>query len=92
MLVDSLGLTPAMDQNIDVHTNGTAVVGTNTVNGAGQQGSTITVAALNGTVTRGTKVTFAGVCGQPAVARLDGHVRAVHGDGGPPLRCRVAAR
>jgi hypothetical protein len=50
-----------MDQNIDTHTNGTAVVGTNTVNGAGQQGSTITVNALNGTVTRGTKVTFANV-------------------------------
>jgi hypothetical protein len=61
MLVNSLGLTPAMDQNIDVHTNGTAVVGTNTVNGASQQGSTITVNALNGTVTRGTKITFANV-------------------------------
>jgi len=61
MLVNSLGLTPAMDQNIDVHTNGTAVVATNTVNGAGQQGSTITVNALNGTVTRGTKITFANV-------------------------------
>jgi hypothetical protein len=61
MLVNSLGLTPAMDQNIDVHTNGTAVVGTNTVNGASQAGSTITVNALNGTVTRGTKITFAGV-------------------------------
>jgi hypothetical protein len=61
MMVDSLGLSYAMDQNVDTHTNGTAVVGTNTVNGAGQQGSTITVAALNGTVTKGTKVTFAGV-------------------------------
>jgi hypothetical protein len=61
MLVNSLGLTPAMDQNIDVHTNGTAVVGTNTVNGAGQQGSAITVNALNGTITRGTKITFANV-------------------------------
>jgi hypothetical protein len=61
MLVNSLGLTPAMDQNIDVHTNGTAVVGTNTVNGAGQTGSTITVNALNGTVTKGTKITFANV-------------------------------
>jgi hypothetical protein len=61
MMVDSLGLSYAMDQNVDTHTNGTAVVGTNTVNGAGQQGSTITVNALNGTVTKGTKVTFAGV-------------------------------
>jgi hypothetical protein len=61
MMVDSLGLSYAMDQNVDLHTNGTAVVGTNTVNGAGQQGATITVNALNGTVTKGTKITFAGV-------------------------------
>jgi hypothetical protein len=61
IMVDSLGLSYAMDQNVDLHTNGTAVVGTNTVNGAGQTGSTITVNALNGTVTKGTKVTFAGV-------------------------------
>ena len=61
MMVDSLGISYAMDQNVAIQTNGTAVVGTNTVNGAGQTGSTITVNALNGTVTRGTKVTFAGV-------------------------------
>ena len=61
MMVDSLGLAYAMDQNVDVHTNGTAVVGTNTVNGASQTGATITVAALNGTITKGTKITFAGV-------------------------------
>lgn len=61
MMVDSLGLAYAMDQNVDLHTNGTAVVGTNTVNGAGQTGSTITVNALNGTVKKGTKITFAGV-------------------------------
>ena len=61
MMVDSLGITYAMDQNVDVHTNGTAVVGTNTVSGAGQTGATITTAALNGTITRGTVVTFANV-------------------------------
>jgi hypothetical protein len=61
LLVDSLGINMAMDQNVDVHTNGTAVVATNTVAGANQQGAAITVAALNGTVTRGTKVTFANV-------------------------------
>ena len=61
LMVDSLGLSYAMDQNVQTHVNGTAVVGTNTVNGAGQSGNTITVAALNGTVTRGTKVTFANV-------------------------------
>lgn len=61
MMVDSLGLQYAMDQNVGLQTNGTAVVGTNTVNGAGQTGASITVAALNGTVTKGTKVTFASV-------------------------------
>ena len=61
MMVDSLGLAYAMDQNVQTHTNGTANVTTNTVNGAGQSGSTITVNALNGTVTRGTKITFANV-------------------------------
>lgn len=55
------GLAFGMDQNVGTHTNGTAVVGTNTVNGAGQTGSAITVTALNGTVTRGSKVSFAGV-------------------------------
>ena len=61
IMVDSLGLAYAMDQNVDTHTNGTANVTTNTVNGAGQQGSTITVNALNGTITRGSKITFASV-------------------------------
>jgi len=60
-LQNSFGLDVGMDQNVSIHTNGTAVVGTNTVNGAGQTGSTITVNALNGTVTRGTKITFANV-------------------------------
>jgi hypothetical protein len=61
IMVDSLGLSYAMDQNVDVHTNGTAVVGTNTVSGAGQTGSTLTTAALNGTVTKGTKFTLSSV-------------------------------
>ena len=61
MMVDSLGISYGMDQNVDVHTNGTAVVATNTVSGAGQTGATITTAALNGTITRGTVITFAGV-------------------------------
>lgn len=60
-MVDSLGLAYAMDHNVDVHTNGTAVVSTNTVNGASQTGATITVNALNGTITRGSKITFANV-------------------------------
>jgi hypothetical protein len=61
MMVDSLGLAYAMDQNVQTHTNGTANVTTNTVNGAGQSGSVITVNALNGTIVRGTKITFANV-------------------------------
>jgi hypothetical protein len=60
-LQNSFGLDVGMDQNVAIHTNGTAVVATNTVNGASQTGSTITVNALNGTITRGTKITFAGV-------------------------------
>jgi hypothetical protein len=55
------GLKWGMDQNVAIHTNGTANVTTNTVNGAGQTGTTVTVNALNGSVTRGSKVTFAGV-------------------------------
>lgn len=61
VMVDSLGIAYAMDQNVDSHTNGTANVTTNTVNGAGQTGSTITVSALNGTITRGSKISFANV-------------------------------
>jgi hypothetical protein len=61
MMVDSLGLAYAMDQNVSVHTNGTAVVNTNTVAGANQTGAAITTAALNGTITKGSKITFAGV-------------------------------
>jgi len=61
LLVDALGLAYAMDQNVAVHTNGTqAVTGTN-VNGAGQTGSNITVVALGGTITKGTKITLPGV-------------------------------
>jgi hypothetical protein len=61
MMVDSLGIAYAMDQNVDVHTNGTqSVAGTN-VSGAGQTGAAITVVGLGGTITRGTVVTFPGV-------------------------------
>ncbi len=60
VMVDSLGLAYAMDQNVALHTNGTqAVAGTN-INGAGQTGSTITVVGLGGTITRGTKITLPG--------------------------------
>jgi len=57
---DSFGISPAMDQNVDVHTNGAATA-TN-INGAGQTGSSITVVAVaGGTLTRGTVITLPGV-------------------------------
>lgn len=60
MLSDSFGFDAAMDQNVDVHTNGAATA-TN-INGAGQTGSNITVVAVaGGTLTRGTVITLPGV-------------------------------
>jgi len=65
MMVDSLGLAYGMDQNVDTHTNGTQPTGptANAVNGASQTGSTIAVngAAITGTITRGSIITFGGV-------------------------------
>jgi len=60
VMVDSLGLAYAMDQNVDVHTNGTQAV-TGTAVAAGLSGSSIACAALTGTITRGTKISFPGV-------------------------------
>ena len=63
LMVDSIGFNVSMDQNVQTHTNGTTLIGpvANVVNGAGQTGSTITVNALAGTLTRGTKIIFGGV-------------------------------
>ena len=61
MFQNAFGLNVNMDQNVSRHVNGTAVQATNTVNGAGQTGSTLTVNALNGTLTVGTVFTIAGV-------------------------------
>lgn len=61
VMVDSLGIAYAMDQNVQTHTNGNANVATNAVNGAGQTGATINVNALNGTLTKGSKISFANV-------------------------------
>ncbi|WP_440966149.1 P22 phage major capsid protein family protein [Massilia sp. GER05] len=61
MQVPSFGLNVGMDQNVDSHTNGTQVVTGTAVNGANQTGSAITVAALGGTITRGTVITLPGV-------------------------------
>lgn len=61
MMVDSLGLAYAMDQNVDTHVNGTqAVAGTN-ISGANQTGAAVTVVALGGTITKGTVITLPGV-------------------------------
>lgn len=60
MMVDSLGLAYAMDQNVDTHVNGTQNVAGTNINGANQTGSSITVAALGGTITRGTTITLPG--------------------------------
>ena len=60
LMVDSLGLAYAMDQNVDTHTNGAATA-TN-INGVGQTGSNITVVAVaGGTLTKGTVITLPGV-------------------------------
>lgn len=61
VMVDSLGIAYAMDQNVATHTNGSQVVAGTNINGANQTGSSITVAALGGTITRGTKITLPGV-------------------------------
>ena len=60
LMVDALGLSYAMDQNVAVHTNGAATA-TN-ISGAGQTGSTITVIAVaGGTLAAGTVITLPGV-------------------------------
>lgn len=61
MMVDSLGLAYAMDQNVDTHVNGTQNPAGTNINGANQTGSSVTVAALTGTITRGTTITLPGV-------------------------------
>ena len=61
LLVPSFGLRVGMDQNVDTHTNGTQAVTGTAVNGAGQTGRNINVAALTGNITRGTVITFPGV-------------------------------
>ncbi len=63
MMVDSLGLSYFMDQNVSAHVNGTQPQATGTVNGAGQTGAVLTVNAgtITGTITRGTVFTIANV-------------------------------
>jgi len=59
MMVDSLGISYAMDQNVDRHANGAGTA--SNVNGANQVGATITVNATGaGTISKGTVITFVG--------------------------------
>lgn len=60
MMVDSLGISYAMDQNVATQTNGAATA--TAINGANQIGSAITVIAVAaGTLTKGTIITLPGV-------------------------------
>ena len=60
VMVDSLGLSYHMDQNVATHANGAGTA--SNVNGANQTGATITVAATGaGTITKGTVITLPGV-------------------------------
>lgn len=60
LMQNGFGIDPALDQNVDIHTNGAATA-TN-VNGAGQTGSAITVVAVaGGTLTKGSTITWPGV-------------------------------
>lgn len=61
VLVPSFGLRVGMDQNVDTHTNGTQNVAGTAVNGANQMGGVVNVAALTGTITRGTVISLPGV-------------------------------
>jgi hypothetical protein len=58
LMVDSLGVAYAMDQNVDTHTNGAATA--SNVNGANQTGSVTVNATGGGTLTKGTVITFVG--------------------------------
>ena len=60
LVVDSFGMTVDMGQNVDVHVNGSQPVAGTAV-AAGQTGASISCAALTGTITRGTRITFPGL-------------------------------
>lgn len=80
MMVDSLGLAYAMDQNVAIHANGTQPTGptANAVNGASQTGSTIAVngAAITGTITRGSVISLGGVNSVNPQSRVSNGVAA----------------
>ena len=60
LMANAFGIDPAMDQNVDVHTNGAATA-TN-IAGGNQTGSAINVVAIaGGTLTKGTVINLPGV-------------------------------
>ena len=61
VMVDSLGLSYAMDQNVSTHINGTQVVTGTNISGANQTGAAVTVVGLGGTIKAGTVITLPGV-------------------------------
>lgn len=69
MFVDALGLNVGMDQNVARHVNGTCAAGTAVT--VGGSGSTIAVAAITGTLTKGTKITLPGVNAVNPQSRVD---------------------
>lgn len=60
VMVDSLGISYQMDQNVPTHTNGTQVV-TGTAVAAGLSGASIACVGLGGTIKAGTVIQFPGV-------------------------------
>lgn len=61
LFVDAIGFSTDMDQNVAQQTNGTQNVAGTNISAAGQTGSTISVNALGGTITRGTIIQLPGV-------------------------------
>jgi hypothetical protein len=74
LMVDSLGLIVAMDQNVSVQTNGSAAA-TN-ISGANQTGASITISAITGTLTKGQVITLPGVFAVNPQTRLSTGVLA----------------
>jgi hypothetical protein len=60
---NALGFDFFMDQTVIKHTTGSYDSASGTINGAGQTGSTITVAAITGTLNKGDIITIDGVYG-----------------------------
>jgi len=74
MGMNTLGLDWGMDQTVLKHTNGSYTAGA--VAGAGQTGSTLTVAAITGTFNKGDIIVIAGVFGvNPVTKQSTGELR-----------------